>query len=194
MLYEKINSLNKLVDKGLNVHSFYIPTTYIEFEDLLINLKYCTIRTAHREITKDMPFYIFNIGIDKPRIKEIWQESVNSGYRLIVSDGIKYDNIQSYNMVVKLSRNGDFIFEASELKIPLRHMYRHPLLSCSGNIKGGVRDWEVYNNRNTIDKRNIKHVLEELYTYEIFDKWLEITKYPTEVGIRNKDIVFWQIT
>ena len=123
----------------------------------------------------------------------IWEESIEKEYKLIISNGIQYDNIQEYNMVVKFNKKGDFLFEASELKIPLRHMYRHPLLSCSGNLKDEVSQWEIYNARYGINKIYIKNDLLSLYNYQLFNKWLEITKYPIQVGTKNKNIVFWQI-
>ena len=43
------------------------------------------------------------------------------------------------------------------------------------------------------NKINIKNDLLTLYNYQLFDKWLEITKYPIPVGVKNNNIVFWQI-
>ena len=193
-MYNKINSLKTIVNKGLNVHSFYIPNTYEEYKNLINEFKFCTIRTDHKFMSQDLPFYVFNIEKDsEDKLNSIWNESQEKEYKLIISNGIQYDNIQEYNMVVKFNERGDFLFEASELKIPLRHMYRYSLLSCSGNISDEVSQWEVYNTRYGINKINIKNDLLTLYNYQLFDKWLEITKYPIPVGIKNNNIVFWQI-
>jgi hypothetical protein len=179
---------------GLNVHNFYIPNTYEEYKNITHQLKFCTIRTDHKFITEDLPFYIYDSNKDsEDKLISIWNESQQKEFKLIISNGIQYDNIQEYNMVIKLQKNGDFIFEASELKIPLRHMYRHPLLSCSGDISDEIPQWDIYNARYGINKINIKNDLLTLYNYQIFDKWLEVTKYPIPVGIKNNNIIFWQI-
>jgi len=193
-MYDKINNLKSILKQGLNVHEFHIPNTYKEYKKLINEFKICTIRTDHKKISQDLPFYIFNTEKDnKEKLNTIWIETIGREYKLIISNGIQYDNIQEYNMVVKLHKNGDFLFEASELKIPLRHMYRYPLLSCSGNLKDEVSQWEVYNARYGINKIYIKNDLLTLYNYGIFDRWLEITKYPVPVGVKKENIVFWQI-
>lgn len=193
-MFNKIKSLNNIINLGLNVHKFYIPNTYEEYCDLINKFKLCTIRTDHKFITEDLPFYIYDSNKDnETKLNSIWNEAQKKEFKLIISDGIQYDTIQEYNMVIKLQNNGDFIFEASELKIPLRHMYRHPLLSCSGNISNEISQWDIYNKRYGIDKINIKKDLLLLYNYQLFDKWLEITKYPIPVGIKNTNIIFWQI-
>ncbi len=193
-MYNKINSLNKIVNMGLNIHRFYIPNTYEEYTNLVNKLEFCTLRTDHKTKTEDLPFYIFNNKKDNvDKLNTIWNESRDKEYKLIISDGIKYDNIQEYNMVIKLQKNGDFIFEASELKVPLRHMYRYSLLSCTGNISEEISEWKVYNARYGINKTIIKNDLLSLYNYEIFNKWLEITKYPISAGTKNNNIIFWQI-
>jgi hypothetical protein len=193
-MYNKIASMNRLVNQGLNVHRFYIPETYAEFCNITEKLNKCTIRTDHAIKTEDLPFYIYDVDFEgKMKGLGIWKDSEECDYKLIISDGIKYDPIQEYNMVVKFDKNGDFIFEASELKIPLRHMYRHPLLSCSGNLTDGVSEWNIINQKYGINKVHIKDDLLELYNYGIFNKWLEVTKYPQPVGMQNKNIVFWQV-
>jgi len=193
-LYNKIKSLQTIVNKGLNVHKFYIPDTHEEYKNLINEFKFCTIRTDHRIMSQDLPFYVFDIEKDnEDKLNSIWEESQEKEYKIIISNGIQYDNIQEYNMVVKFNEKGDFLFEASELKIPLRHMYRYPLLSCSGNLKDEVSQWEVYNARYGINKIYIKNDLLSLYNYQLFNKWLEITKYPIQVGTKNKNIVFCRL-
>ena len=193
-MYNKIKSLQTIVNKGLNVHKFYIPDTHEEYKNLINEFKFCTIRTDHRIMSQDLPFYVFDIEKDnEDKLNSIWEESQEKEYKIIISNGIQYDNIQEYNMVVKFNEKGDFLFEASELKIPLRHMYRYPLLSCSGNLKDEVSQWEVYNARYGINKIYIKNDLLSLYNYQLFNKWLEITKYPIQVGTKNKNIVFCRL-
>lgn len=198
-MFNKIASLNNLKNAGLNVHNFEVPEDFSQLWFLIKRFKQCTIRYDHNEITESLPFEVvhenewedFNKLFE--RISLLWYDSLRNNFKLIVADGLKYDPIQEYNMTVKFQKNGDFIFEASELKIPQRHMYRHPLLSCSGNIASTIHEWEIHNNRYGLDKTIIKRDLERLYVYNIFDKWLELTKYPEPVGIYKKDIVFWQV-
>ncbi|HHT97476.1 MAG TPA: hypothetical protein GXZ90_06250 [Clostridiales bacterium] len=193
-MFDKIKSLKNIVSMGLNVHKFYIPNSYEEYIQLIDQLNFCTIRTDHEVIKEDLPFYIVDQSEnDVNYIKNIWDIAEKNDYKLIISDGIKYDDIQNYNLVTKIEKNGDFIFEASELKIPLRHMYRHPLLSCYGNVSEEISEWHIINNIYGIDRHSIKRDLETLYTYGIHNRWLEVTKYPQGVGIRNEPIIFWQI-
>lgn len=193
-MFDKIQSLNMIKNLSLNIHNFYIPNSYQEYKDIIKQLEFCTIRTDHEVITEDLPFYIFDSRIDNiNKLNQIWNDSQLNNYKLIISDGIKYDNIQDYNMVVKIQKNGDFIFEVSELKIPLRHMYRYSLLSCTGNIGDNIHQWSIHKQKYGLNKANIKDDLLTIYNYQIFDKWLEITKYPIGIGIKNSRLVFWQI-
>jgi len=193
-MYDKITSLNKIVDMGLNVHKFYIPNNLDEFKTICNEFEFCTIRTDHRDRSEDLPFYLYDKSKDsKNRLNQIWDETQQGEYKLIIANAIQFDNIQEYNMVIKIQENGDFIFEASELKIPLRKMYEHPLLSCEGNIVDKPSRWKIYNNREALNKNTINNDLLTLYNFEIFNKWLEVTKYPIPVGIQNDKIVFWQI-
>lgn len=196
-MFDKIESLNSIVKLNLNLHQFYIPETYEEYIKLTNEFELCTIRTDHKYISEDLPFYIFDKQKeqDDEYLDLIWNEAQGQQYKLIISNGIHYDKFQKYNMVVKLQKNGDFLFEASDLKIPLRHMYRHPasLLSCTGNLSEGIHLWHMFNKRYGINKLFIKKDLLTLYNYGLFDTWLEITKYPIKVGTKNEDIVFWQL-
>lgn len=194
MGYNKIKSIKSIVQLGLNIHRFLIPSTETEFYNVLKDMQHCTIRTDHEKKTEDLPFYVVNTketSVDN--IKNIWESAQQEKYRLIISDGIKYDSVQKYNLVTKIEKNGDFIFEASDLKIPLRHMYRHPLLSCHGNISDNIHEWSCESEKFGINKVDIKRDLEELYTYQLYGHWLETTKYPIKVGTKQHNIVFWQI-
>ena len=193
-MYRKIESLKEITKIGLNTHRYFIPNSYAEYRGLLRSLGVCTVRTDHSNKTKDLPFYVVNIHeTEMEQVEFIWSDSIKNEYKLIISDGIKYDNIKEYNIVVKFNRNGDFIFDASELKVPLRHMYRYPLLSASGNIADSVSQWDVIHNKIGVNKLSIKKDLEIMYTYGVYNRWLEATKYPKEVGINKENIVLWQI-
>lgn len=193
-IFNKIQSLNNLVDMRLNVHKFYIPESYEEYKDIINRLEFCTLRTDHKDKTEDLPFYIYDKKKDPiGKLETIWNVAEKESYKLIISDGIKYDAIQEYNMVVNIQQNGKFELEASELKIPLRHMYKHPLLSCAGAIGDDANHWITHKFRYGINRNIIKDDLEVLYNYGIFNHWLEVTKYPIPVGTQNQNIIFWQI-
>lgn len=158
--------------------------------------EWCTLRTDHKFISEDLPFYVFDNRKDgEEKLNAIWEEAQSKDYKLIIADGIKYDAVQKYNMVAKIQKNGDFIFEASSLKIPLRHMYRHPssLLSCIGNLSENINLWHAFNNKYGLNRLMINRDLLTLYNFGLFDQWLEVTKYPISVGVNKENLVFWQI-
>ena len=195
-MFKKLNSLLSLEKQGLNAHAFYVPTSFMAFLCLVYKLGTCTVRTDSKIHTASLPFYVLNTKTDLGTVYyDIWKEARENKYILIVSDGIKCDSIQEYNMVVKFEKNGDFFFEASDMKVPLRNMYKTPerLLSAYGNISEEVSEWSITNNVYGIDRIDIKRDLENLYAKELHGKWLEITKYPQEVGLLKEDIVFWQV-
>lgn len=179
------------------MHEYVIPETFVELCNYVTHYDKCTIRTDHKEITNDLPFYIIDSTKKSYLIElaNIWTEAKEKSYKLIVTNGIKYDPIQNYNFVVRFSSNGNFTCEASDLKVPLRHMYRYPekLLSVSGNISDDIQEWKIYNNANGVNRIELKHDLEEVYTMQIMDRFIECTKYPFPVGIFKKQIVYWQI-
>jgi hypothetical protein len=200
-MYDKIASMEWIRDTGLNIHRFYVPNNVFEFSKIVIDLEQCSIRTDHATRTKGMPFYtmdIFKVKNFCKSIVDIWSESEREGYKLIVSDGIKYDSVQEYNMTIKIAENGDFDFEASPEKVPLRHMYRYPLLSCTGNVSDEASGWLPYKQRYDLNRvgirRDLGYLYEQCYRHKLFNKWLELTKYPIPVGLQERHIVFWQIT
>jgi hypothetical protein len=102
-MFDKIQSLNDIITLDLNVHQFHIPETYEECVALVDEFGLCTIRTDHKYISEDLPFYIF----DKQKeandeyLDSIWDEAQGKQYKLIISNGIQYDQFQKYNMVAK---------------------------------------------------------------------------------------------
>lgn len=194
-MYKKIESLYALMNAHLNIHEFKVPKDYIEFKDVVHSFNnYCTVRCDHATLTKDLPFYVVDRE-DEALLKEIWDIAQSKEYKVIVANGLKHDKSQKYNLVVKFTREGDFIMEVSKKKVPLRHMYRYPseLLSASGNIDESVGEWKVYNQLYGLDRRVLLDELRELYSIGIVNKWIECTFYPYPVGIYNKHYVFWQI-
>jgi len=198
-MYEKIRSMEKINSMNLNMQRWCVPETYEEYLRIINDWVFVTIRTDHETKTYDLPFYIIEQPITLAELKNIWKELKSKNCKLIISDGIKFDKIQEYNMVISIEKDGQFMFEASLLKIPLRHLYKHPqsMLSCQGCIGEDPNHWINYNpSVSGLNKAQIKKDIEDLYcTYQeiIFGKTLEITKYPIPVGTQKKNIVFWQM-
>lgn len=204
-MFEKIKSLEKIKKLNMNYHDYTIPESFMAFVGCCVRYGEFTIRMDSDTITDDLPFFIKSVTVnlfgdirndDITWCYHLWVTYHDGlGYRFIVSDGIKYDNIQDYNIVAKIECDGEFVFEASDLKRPLRHMYRSPekLLCCSGNIKDDISQWNIINNIYGIDRRKIKRDLETMYTYQQHGKWLECTKYPIGVGVKKENTVIWQI-
>lgn len=193
-MFKKIKSLCELQENGFNVHYFIVPNTLNEFLQTVLNMQHCTIRYDHTIESKDLPFQIITQkDLSIQNLTAIWNQAKQKEYQLIISNGIQYDPIQTYNMTVKFEKNGDFIFEASGEKVPLRHMYRYPLLSCAGNLTDSIQEWQIIHQLYGLNKCEIKKDLEQLYTHEIYGKWIELTKYPIPVGTQKEQIIFWQI-
>lgn len=183
------------MDKGLNIHEFVVPDSYEEFLKVLENYNFtCTIRSDNQRKNLILPFYIITEE-NNSLFRTIWEISLLNNDKLIVTNGLKYDKLQSYNIVVKFDLNGDFIFEASSKKVPLRTMYKYPeyLLSAYGNIDDRLGDWKVIHEVYGLDRRMLYNDLYKLYELRLFNRYLECTFYPIEVGIYKKDYVIWQI-
>ena len=69
---------------------------------------------------------------------------------------------------------------------------RGNIFIAEGNITDKLRDIQFYGTVN-FDKKAILQDIQYLYTKEIFNKWIEFTRYPIRVGINNEKFVFWQI-
>lgn len=194
-MLDKIKSLIYLDSKGLNHHLWYTAETFLSFKHIIKSLgNFCTIRTDHLEKENDLPFFIVKNETEE-RLKEIWDIIEIGNYVPIISNGIKYDVDQLYNLCLKIESDGSFIFEASTLKIPLRHMYRYPdeLLSAYGNISDRPNQWNFVNNTYGIDRFQLLKVLQKIYTLGIYNKYIECTVYPYSVGVFDDNIVFWEI-
>lgn len=194
-MYKKIQDLNKLISLGINVHEFNIPEDYNEYKNIILKFNnLCSIRCDHESITKDLPFFVINKG-DESFLNKVWEISKEKSYKLIIANGLKYDKIQNYNIVVRFTEQREFIAEISPEKVPLRYMYRYPenILSISGNIDDSIRDWYIINQVYGLDKRIILDDLKELFDLNIRNKWIECTFYPSPVGLLEKNYVVWQI-
>ena len=193
MKYQKIESINDMVRKGLPVHEFVICSTYDEIISAVKKFNhYCTIRTDEPSRSKDLPFIV----ITSPEcIKNIPSIIGNTERRYIVTNGLKYDNHLLYNMVYHMDMDGTFSCEFSTENVPLRKMYQHPqfLTNISGNINDNIRDFDVLWGTSRIDLRLIKDRMITLYEHYIYDRYAEIAVYKCDLDNTKKDYVFWQI-
>ena len=126
--YSKVKSLQSLLMSGLNVHEFYVFKNFESLWQSYIALgKVCTIRTdkAYAKPGSQLGFFIARY-IAPSELKKIADVIKQNGCIAIISNGLKYDDHLRYNIVYKIEENGDFYCEFSRLKVPLRHMYRHP--------------------------------------------------------------------
>jgi len=125
-------------------------------------------------------------------ILNIYNKAEELGCYLIVSDGRNYDPQMRYNVCIRIERDGDFVCEMSPLKIPLRHMYEHPLMCVTGNIIEPKHWWDVWGKQNA-DLREVKDIVQTIYSKEILGKYIECTTYNIPVGILKEDMVYWHI-
>lgn len=199
--YSKIASILKIKNQGLNIHNTVISEKVEEILKVAKDYGMFTIRTDR--VTKwekgwegksEFPFIVQDTPTNNyEQLENKLNQLVSEGFVFIISDGIKYDKIQDYNAVAILKVNGDFRIEASTEKVPLRYMYkRGNIFIAEGNITDKLRDIQFYGTVN-FDKKAILQDIQYLYTKEIFNKWIEFTRYPIRVGINNEKFVFWQI-
>lgn len=189
-MYKKKRSLEYLERNGFNIFPFYIPRNLSEFQRMVNSMKMVTVRfDAKDERVDNLPFYIVKKTDGKERLERIMAQAIATKCILLVSQGIQYDAIQKFNLVAKVNYEGTFIAEASAEKVPLRHMYQFPLLTMTGNIDDSIRDWNC-SQYYGIDRRIIKDILVRL---PIKDKWVECTYYPVPVGIKNENLIYWQV-
>jgi len=197
--YKKVMSILKLQQLGLNMHNTvitkdldYAMATILDWKGIF------SLRTDSTFRTEDLPF-IFSteeiLSKNDERYKAFLQEVegfLEKGYCLIIADGIKHDPIQSYNAVLNIKPNGDFKIEISTEKIPLRKMYNGNTYYLKGNITEKIRYLET-SGKQCYDKNLILRDVSELYKHKIFNKDIEFTKYPINLGMKNDEFVFWQI-
>lgn len=179
----KYNALMKLKNKKLNIHTTELA--YCKADILNLIQKHgdaFSVREDSNIILTDLPFYTdINDIPDSPTVGDSW----------IFSNGRKYDANQLLNFVATVHSDGNFEIESSELKIPLRHMYRYPesLSYVTGNICDKPQDWKI---RGNVNIKYVEKCIYFMFTRYIFER-VECTLYPYGVGIFNEPIVFWQI-
>lgn len=194
MAYHKLDSMYKLLNGGLNVHTFIVAKNKAEIIDAVHKFEnVCTIRTDSEYSMYKLPFYVINGQTDE--LDDIGNEIESKGLIAIVANGLKYDKSMVYNIVYSIRENGDFWCEYSKEKCTLREMYKFPMTCYIGNINDSIRDWvTIRQTNNCIDKRLIREFLINMWNKGIFDKYVEATTYTELVGMTHENVVFWQIT
>lgn len=199
----KINSIRSIQQLKLNTHNTVITKSLAEALNTIKEFSQFTVRTdadRYEGLTwgngSDLPFYMQPEPLDDVRylwFKNEFTKLLDAGFYLIIANGIKYDNIQCYNAVVRLQSNGDFKADMSVRKVPLRKMYQYgDMFGAIGNIADELS--EVFWMKQTpYDRHDIVRDMGLLYTYEIYNKDIELTRYPMKVGTLNDYFVFWQI-
>lgn len=201
--FHKLNSMHRLITKGLNVHSFIPCRTR---EEILYACKElgntCTIRTdKHRaEQGSQLKFYTAD-NLSDTEILKIADKIIKDNCIAIVANGLKYDKYLKYNVVYYIRESGDFIIEYSKVNVPLRHMYKFPysLNTAKGNINDDIRDWSInkaVSEKDRVDLREIKELLIEEYDVclknKMFGKYIEMSTYTEEVGVYKERKVYWE--
>ena len=193
-MYNKLESLYSLIDNGLNVHSFIATKDMAEVVRAVHGFdNVCTIRTDSEEGGYKLPFYIIDGESDE--LGSICNDIEGKGLLAIVANGRKYDKNMIYNATYSIDINGDFWIEYCMEKCTQREMYNYTMNCYMGNINDKIRDWIIIRDTDKrVDKREIRELLIRMWNNGIYDKYLEITKYDVTAGIRQEDIVFWQVT
>lgn len=191
--FYKVNKLRNLINKGLNVFDFRVCSTKAELDKAIAEFHYvCTVRSDGKDKGWLYPFYIIRNKADTYKIE------FNSDLKYIVANGLRYDTQLRMNLCFKISENGDFLAEYSRLKIPLRKMYEHPnqLTTVYGNLDDKLYTWEL-GNSTLIDLRELRDILREewglMRGHGLFDKYIEMSVYNQNVGVLNKDRVYWEV-
>lgn len=199
--YRKVDGLKNLMRMGLNVHDNVITNNIVEAMDAVRKFGRFTVRTDININTTEgwgngtqLPFIMQKRETENTDlIQEQLRDLIYRGYMLIITDGIKHDEIQDYNAVATIYKNGDYKVEVSTKKVPLRKMYSYDgIFIAEGNTCDNVWNTRFYGNVD-YDRKSIIKDMQELYTKEIYGRAIEFTKYPIDVGIRKERLVFWQI-
>lgn len=201
--FKKIDSIKRLDEIGLNIHNTVITNNIELAIQTVISYSIFSVRTDTYDYSniawgdgQDLPFYFQDEAVSNFQVlkyKELFQRLIEAGFYLIISDGQKYDTVQSYNAVLDIKRNGDFRIEASTKKVPLRMMYKlDGLFYVQGNIADKIRDMQWFKVQE-YSKHDIVQDIQEIYTYGVYNRELEFTRYPVNVGKNQKRFAFWQI-
>lgn len=198
----KLKAFRQMDSLGLNHHRTEVVTSLEVADTLAAEFTYqFSIRTDRNHgITKDLPFFLIDEKEQYLEIREKLKALLMDGFVLIVSDGHRYDPYMKYNLVFSVNYDGEFKAEYSTKNVPLRHMYRYPkeLVQVSGNINERYPNWDIRNRQAAkIDFRQIRDMIYLQYMWveklDLYRRHLELSVYRIPCGIRNEEIVYWEI-
>lgn len=203
--YNKVKSLKRIEDLGLNIHEYTVCFTLSQLIEACKKYEFiCSIRTDTKKYNSiykcDYPFYAINSENDF-NTEKFKRELFDKNYIAIVTNGLRYDKDLMYNIVINISENGDFMAEYSFENTPLRKMYINSknLHNVHGNINEDIALWDRsgLGEGNKLDLRILRDLLIQHYEIarkaKLFDRYLEISVYSKECGILKQDLVYWEI-
>lgn len=198
---KKIRSIEEIHELGLNTHNMTITRDFFEAMDAVVRYKRFTIRTdkhsyniGHWDTGGDLPFFMQKEDVqDISKYEALLSKLIEQEYYLIITDGIRYDDIQEYNAVVKIQKDGQFETEMSIAKVPLRKMYNYDgLFGATGNIADTIRDIEWFGVQ-LYDKKQTLLDVQHIYEMGIYNRVMELTKYPIKLGVKHDNFIYWQL-
>lgn len=199
----KTKNLQNLKERNINVHNFQEIKIENEFQACIALGKYFsthkvfTVRGDSDPLQYCLPFLTIENDFfhKKEEIEAFVRDCIALGCSMLVSDGKRYDAIQTANVVVLLE--GDEIkIEVSEEKVPLRHMYRNPkkITTYCGKVSQNVRDFDRIGSKPVLSPAELERILNNIYRFKnAGEKQFELTVYPSKVGALNQEVVFWQV-
>jgi len=186
----KLQSLKYLELQGLNVHSYFVPTSFPDLDSYLSKLSMCSVRFDAATLVHGLPFYLFEEYL--PDVAQAcWNQAEELKCNLICSDGHAYEVFLIYNMSVCIQRDGSFTADVCFENTSLRGMYATGrVVSLCGNIFGEVE------RKRGILKESLRNVLDTIflvYRHKLFTRLVELSVYTCGVGVLKEPVVFWQI-
>ena len=189
----KVQSLQFLEKQGLNIHNYSTPTEFNKIKEICEQYINSSVRFDDTTGTLQLPFMLMEQGkYTDTDIASIINIIKQYNCYPLISDGRNYDANMEYNISIKIQENGYFEADISNLKIPLRNMFNHPLMALVGNIAEPIHWWKQYG-ITLGNKVNIRRIIETIYSKEIFNKYIECTTYTTKVGKLSELIAYWHI-
>jgi len=195
----KYNTIIEMQRNGLNTHQNILCKNYNELTEAARKMGYnITIRGDSRVKISCAPFEIIKSKKDfDRRIDEVLTKF--NGYEMLISNGILCDLDMIANIAIKMQRDTSFYAEFSCELIPFRNMYKNSKLlhRLYGELtdKSGIRleNRSIKTSYLTQVKEFINHFYVIADEYNIFNKNVELSLYNKNVGVRNKNTVYWEI-
>lgn len=191
----KLESLRLLENRGLNVHKYWVLDNHDKVDDIDTDKSYTARFDNRTGLIQMLPFEILDVGqYSLGDIHHLVEDAMQMGCHIILSDGRTYDPMMKYNIVYKIKPSGEFLMEWSDLKIPLRHMYKHPLNWVRGSLTTPLHWWDKWSGSGKLlDLHFVKQFISDEYVKCLFNKFVECTTYNSRVGKLNKSIIYWQV-